>query len=159
VLPPLPLVITEVLPNPAGPEAAQEFVEVLNAGDAPAAFEGLLVEDATGADPLPPLALAPGARGLIVPAAYDAAAGSDPAPRPGTTLLRVEGRIGRDGLGNAGEVVRLRRKSGEIVSRYGGWVSTTATAWVGRSVQRISPDSCDRAEAWSTRPQQPTPGW
>ena len=95
----------------------------------------------------------------MVPASFNPLDGRDPAPRAGALLLRVEGRIGRDGIGNAGEAVRLRARTGEVTSRYGGWIDATASAWVGHSVQRQPPDACDGPSAWNPRPQPPTPGW
>ena len=154
-----PIAITEVLPNPAGPEATQEFVELRNLGAAPLSLEGLSIEDAGGADPLPPVTLAPGQYAVVVGAAFDPQEGRDPAPRAGAMLLRVDGRIGRDGIGNAGEAVRLRAKSGEVLSRYGGWIDAGASGWTGRSVQRQPEDACDGPAAWNPRPQPPTPGW
>jgi hypothetical protein len=160
VPPPVPaLAITEVLPNPAGPEATQEFVELRNLGPAPLSLEGLSIEDAGGADPLPAVTLEPGQYALVVAAAYDPLDGRDPAPRAGTLLLRVDGRIGKDGIGNAGEAVRLRARSGEVVSRYGGWIDAGASGWTGRSVARQPEDACDGPAAWNPRPQPPTPGW
>jgi hypothetical protein len=155
----LPVAITEVLPNPAGPEATQEFVELRNLGTAPVSLDGISIEDAAGSDPLPAVTLEPGQYALVVPAAFDPLDGRDPAPRVGTLLLRVEGRIGRDGIGNDGEAVRLRARSGEVVSRYGGWVNAAASGWAGRSVQRQPQDACDGPASWNPRPQQPTPGW
>jgi hypothetical protein len=154
----LPLAITEVLANPSGPEATQEFVELQNLGSEPLSLAGLTIEDATGSDPLPGVTLLPRAFAVVVPAAYDLYDGRDPAPRPGAVVVRVEGRIGRDGIGNAGEVVRLRR-GGEVVSRYGGWIDSGRTGWTGRSVVRQPADACDDPVAWSARPQLPTPGW
>lgn len=153
------LVITEVLANPAGPEATQEYVELRNVGDVAVALQEYLIEDGAGADALPAGELAPGAFALVVAAGYDAAQGRDPPPAPGTALVRVEGRIGRDGIGNANEPVTLRRSTGEAVSRYGGWVDMSATSWAGRSVQRTPHDACDHPTAWSTEPRLPTPGW
>jgi hypothetical protein len=154
-----PVAITELLPNPTGPETTQEFVELRNLGSAPVALEGMLIEDAAGADPLPAATLEPGAFAVIVGAGFDPMDGRDPAPRAGAMLLRVEGRIGRDGIGNAGEAVRLRAKTGEVLSRYGGWIDAGPSAWTGRSVQRLPADACDGPGAWNPRPQQPTPGW
>jgi hypothetical protein len=153
------IAITEVLPNPTGPEATQEFVELRNLGTSPVSLEGMLIEDATGADPLPAGTLEPGAFAVVVASGYDLMDGRDPAPRAGAMLLRVDGRIGRDGIGNASEAVRLRARSGEVLSRYGGWIDAGPTAWTGRSVQRLPQDACDGPAAWNPRPQQPTPGW
>jgi Lamin Tail Domain len=152
-----PIAITEVLPNPAGPEATQEFVELRNVGTAPLSLEGLTIEDSGGADPLPAVTLEPGQYAVVVAAAFDPLDSRDPAPRG--MLLRVEGRIGRDGISNFGEAVRLRGRDGQVLSRYGGWVDAGASGWTGRSVQRQPQDACDGPAAWSSRPQVPTPGW
>ena len=86
--PPLPpIVITEVLANAAGPEPAQEFVELRNLGSEPVSLAGLRLEDAKGGDDLPAEMLAPDAYALVVPSGYDPAQGQDPAPRTGTLLV------------------------------------------------------------------------
>lgn len=157
---PPPLVITEVLANPAASELTQEFVELFNRGAAPVGTDGLTIEDGGGADPLPAGVLAPGGYALVVAAGFVASGTLDPEPRDGTLLLRVDGRIGRDGLSNGGEPVRLRARSdGRVVSAYGGWVDGGAATWNGRSVKRTSPDACDLPSAWTDRPSPPTPGW
>jgi Lamin Tail Domain len=157
--PPLPaLAITEVLANPAGSETTQEFVEIYNRGSDTQDLGGLLLADKSGSDVLPQGSLAAGAYAVIVPEGF-AADGKDPAPRDGTLVVRVAGRLGGDGLSNAGEVVRLLTAQGDVISQYGGWVDVSATAWSGRSVKRSSPDACDAADAWSKSPSAPTPGW
>ena len=97
-----PLVITEVLANAAGPEPAQEFVELRNLGDGAVSLAGLRLEDAKGGDDLPAETLAPGG----------VRAGRAVGLRPGrartraarrTLLVRVDTRIGSDGLSNGGE--------------------------------------------------------
>jgi hypothetical protein len=154
---PVPLVITEVLANPAGSELTQEFVEVLVRGSEPVSTEGLSIEDAAGSDHLPVALLAPGAHALVVAAGF-LLSGPDPPPAAGTVVLRVEGRIGRDGLGNGGEVVRLRDAAGRVVTQYGGWVDTSASSWSGRSVKRSAPEACDHPTSWPAHPSLPTPG-
>jgi len=152
-----PLVITEVLANPAGPEPAQEYVEVRNLGDADLSLEGLVIQDSRGADTLPAGTLVAGAYGLVVTSAYDPQGGADPPPRPRTALFRVDGRIGADGLSNGGEAVRLVQGD-TVVSSYGGWVDVSSSAWAGHSVHRLVETACDRADAWSRTPLPPTPG-
>jgi hypothetical protein len=154
-----PLVISELLANPAGAELTQEFVELVNLGDRPVPLAGMSIEDGAGFDPLPPSTLDGHAYALVVAMAYQPSGGPDPPPREGTLLLRVPGRIGRDGLGNGGEVVRLRGADGAVVSQYGGWVDTGARLWNGQSVQRTALDACDEPSAWSAHPMAPTPGW
>jgi hypothetical protein len=158
--PRLPLYITEVLANPAGAETSQEYVELCNHGLTPVTLEGLSIEDDAGRDPLPAVELAPGAHALVVGNAFVESSPGDVPPRPGTPLVRVAGRIGRDGLRQAGEVVRLVAADGSVLSSYGGWVDTSRPAWNGRSVHR-QPDeaACDHPQAWSMVPAPPTPGW
>jgi hypothetical protein len=152
------VVISELLANPAGAELTQEFVELANLGDQPVSLAGMSIEDGGGSDPLGAETLAGRARALVVAAGFQGG-GADPAPRVGTLLLRVAGRIGRDGLANGGEAVRLRGAGGVVISQYGGWVDTSARGWSGRSVQRTALEGCDEATAWSTHPEEPTPGW
>jgi hypothetical protein len=154
------LVITEVLSNPVGNEARQEWVELANLGATPADLTGLRIEDAAGSDPLPAATLAAGARALLVGANFDDAAPGDVPPAAGIAILRVAGRIGRDGLGQAGEVIRLVDGAGLVRSSYGGWVDTSRAAWAGHSVQR-QPDeaACDHPLSWSSAPMPATPGW
>jgi hypothetical protein len=155
-----PLVISEVLANPAGLETAQEFVEIVNLGASAARTAGLRIEDGGGVDELPDLMLAPGARALIVGAGYNGSGGPDVPPRAGTALLPVAGRIGRDGLGQMGEVVRLVDAEGRVLSAYGGWVNVSRPSWAGKSVHRQPDESaCDHPSAWSFAPTPATPGW
>lgn len=154
-----PVVITEVLANPAGSETTQEFVELYNAGVAAVTLGGWTVEDKKGSDVLPESVLPAGAYALVVSDAYDPTDGKDPAPAEGTLLLHVSGRIGSDGLTNSGEPVRLVNAQGQVVSQYGGWIDASATAWSGKSTKRVALDACDAADAWSKTPSSPTPGW
>jgi len=152
-----PIAITEVLANAAGPEPAQEYVELRNLGDADVPLAGLRIEDAKGGDDLPAETLAAGGYALVVTSTYDPNQGQDPAPRAGTLLLRVDSRIGADGLSNGGELVRLM--SGDtVVSSYGGWVSVSASSWSGKGVHRLVQTACDRADAWNRTPLAATPG-
>jgi len=153
------LVITEVLANPAGSEYTQEFVELKNLEAEPVSLAGMLVEDKTGSDVLPDVAVPAGGFALVVAATFVADDGKDPVPRDGTAIVPVSGRIGADGLSNAGEPVRLVSGDGVVVSQYGGWVDVSATAWNGMSVHRVSVDACDQPSAWTSTPEMPTPGW
>jgi hypothetical protein len=153
------LAITEILANPAGSENTQEFVEIYNAGSDAVALGGLLLADKSGSDALPEVLLPAGAYAIVVPDAYNAADGKDPAPREGTVIVRVPGRLASDGLANTGEPVRLLTAGGFVISQYGGWVDVSATAWSGKSVKRSGSDACDGPDAWSKTPSSPTPGW
>ena len=152
-----PVAITEVLANPLGTEPAQEWVELRNLGGAEVSLDGLGIADSRSADLLPAAVLGPGEYALVVTSAYDPEGGADPRPRAGTQLLRVDGRIGADGLSNGGEVTRLLRGD-EVVSSYGGWIDVSSVAWAGRSVQRLVETACDRPDAWNHAPLAPTPG-
>jgi hypothetical protein len=152
-----PVAITEVLANPLGPEPAQEWVELRNLGGDPVALDGLSIADSRGADLLPAATLDPGAYALVVTSSYDPESGADPPPRAGTELLRVDSRLGADGLSNGGEVTRLLRGD-EVVSSYGGWVDVSSTTWAGHSVHRLVETACDRKDAWNHTPLPPTPG-
>ena len=153
------LVITEVLANPAGSEYTQEFVELENLEADPVSLAGMLIEDKTGSDVLPDLAVPAGGFALVVAANFVMDDGKDPVPRDGTVIVPVPGRIGADGLSNDGEPVRLVSSDGAVVSQYGGWVNVSATAWNGMSVHRVSVDACDQPSAWTNAPELPTPGW
>jgi hypothetical protein len=153
------LVLTEVLANPAGSETTQEFVEIYNAGGETAALGGLVIADKTGSDVLPDAALPPGGFAVIVGEKYDPADGKDIAVRDSAVLVRAAGRIGSDGLANAGEVVSLLAAGGQVISQYGGFVDVSASAWSGKSVKRTSIDACDGLAAWTATPSPATPGW
>jgi hypothetical protein len=152
-----PIAITEVLANSAGPEPQQEYVELRNMGDADVPLAGLRLLDSKGGDDLPADTLAPGGYALVVTATYDPNEGSDPAPRAGTLLLRVDTRLGADGLSNSGEPVQLVLGDA-VVSSYGGWVSVSAGSWNGHAVHRLVQTACDSSSAWNHTPLPPTPG-
>ncbi|HEY6477259.1 MAG TPA: lamin tail domain-containing protein, partial [Polyangia bacterium] len=153
-----PIAITEVLANPKGPEPQQEYVELRNLGDADVPLAGLRLQDSKGGDDLPAETLAAGGYALVVTSTYDPGEGSDPAPRAGTLLVRVDSRLGSDGLSNSGEVVQLVQGDA-VVSSYGGWVSVSAGSWNGSAVHRLVQTACDSSDAWNHTPLAPTPGW
>jgi hypothetical protein len=155
----VPLAITEIHANPAGPEPAQEFVEVRNLGSVPLGLGTLAIADGKGMDVLPEAMLDAGAYALVVPSGFDAASSRDTPPRGGVLLLRVDSRIGADGLSNTGEVVRLLSPLGHIISSYSAAVDVSAASWSGRSVHRIPEDACDQDASWTRHPAAATPGW
>ena len=161
-VPPRPsaLVITELLINPVGPETTQEYVEIHNRGREPYSLHDVKLEDDAGSDLLPPMELPAGRLALVVGAAFDPLGPGDVPPAPDTLILRVGGRLGRDGLRQSGEAIQLRGPDGLVLSSYGGWVDASRPAWQGRSVHRV-PDStaCDHPRSWSDSPQPSTPGW
>lgn len=111
------LSINEVYADPNGPEPAQEWVELVNDGTTSVNLEGYVLEDAGGATVLPNLALTPGAFAVVVNASYQPDADFDLLPDPSARLVRVE-RLGKAGLSNAGELLRLRASNGEVASRF-----------------------------------------
>jgi hypothetical protein len=136
------VVLNEVLANPAGSEAAGEWLELFNDGTESVALDGFVLDDAVEPTPLPKATLEPGAFALLVAETYAPDAELDvPAPA-GATLLRVP-RLGRGGLANAGELLRLRDPLGNVVSRFPALAAKTA----GTSVARRSPDAPDEP-AW-----------
>jgi hypothetical protein len=152
-----PIAVTEVLANAAGPEPAQEYVELRNLGSEAVSLAGLRIEDSKGGDDLPDETLAAGGYALVVASGYDPGQGQDPAPRAGTLLVRVDSRIGADGLSNGGELVRLVQGDA-VISSYGGWVDVSSARWAGRAVHRLVQSACDRQDAWNSTPLAPTPG-
>jgi hypothetical protein len=154
----LPVAITEIHANPAGPEPAQEYVEIRNLDHAALDLEGLLLEDSKGADILPASKLDGGGYALIVPAAFDATNMADRSPRAGTPFIRVDARLGSDGLSNGGEVVRLRASDGTLMSSYSAAIDVSTSKWSGKSIHRLSEDACDQPANWTHLPASATPG-
>lgn len=158
-----PLALAEILANPRGREPAQEFVELvdLRPSGGPRTLTGLrLVDgpagalDLAGGDPLPPFISEPGQRLLVVPAGFDPAEGSDPAPAPATALVRVDASLAGGGLKNgAGEALALVWEAGPngpvVLDSYGGWHD--AGDLPGRSLARPA-GGCDAPAAWRPHP-------
>jgi len=120
---------------------------------------GLSIADAKGMDALPETVIEAGGYALIVPSGYDPASAKDTPPLAGTPLLRVDSRIGSDGLSNGGEAIRLLSAGGGVISSYSAAVDVSATAWSGQSVHRVPETACDQAPSWTQRPLPATPGW
>jgi hypothetical protein len=118
--PALPTVaITEVRANPAGPEPAQEYVEILNYGSSAVDLAGFAISDAgdrAGDVFAAPAALAPGEAALVVADGFDPTHPDDPPVPPGVTLIRIGSSLATSGLANAGEPVFLRDAGGHRLS-------------------------------------------
>lgn len=152
-LAPMPhVVINEVLANPIGPEPEQEWVELYNDGLVAAALGGHVIVDVGGETALPEATLAPGEHALVVNEAFVEDDELDPPPAPGTQLLRVP-QLGKSGLANGGEPLRLKDASGAVVSRSPAMAASKA----GMSLSRVSPRSPDGPAA-SFVQGWPTPG-
>ena len=153
--------ISEVLANPKGTEPAQEYVEIVNLGIEAVSLDGWSVTDtlAKTGDPLPPESLPPGAIGLVVPSSYQSG-GVDPAPAPGTLVLRLQGStLGSAGLANGGEPVFLLDSEGRVISRYPGAPVSGALPANGQSVGRELGVGCEARGPWRLHPEgSSTPG-
>jgi hypothetical protein len=148
------LVISEVLADPAGPEPAQEWVELKNTGAIPIDLEGFTLDDrddGVGITTLPKGILQPGQFALIVGKGFQSGLGGDPPVAPGTLVLQVDGRVGASGLANSGESIVLRDSQGRLVSRFGADLVRLKPA-NGQSIERISPDACDVQGSWRLHP-------
>ena len=134
------LVIDEVLSDPAGVERTSEWIELTNDGSASTSLLGIVFEDVGGAVALPDVLVAPGERVLLVGDDFEPDPELDLVPSPVTRLVRV-GTLGKGGLSNQGELLRLRDASGAVLSRFPAEKSPRA----GRSLARRSPDAPDDA--------------
>jgi hypothetical protein len=161
--------ISEVLANPAGPEPAQEFVELVNLAPHAVDLAGWSLDqgdDGIAANLLPAASLAPGQYAVVVGSKYSLAAIADPAPAPGALVVRVKGTLGGGGLLNSGAPIVLRDASGWLVSSYGGHHPTSGSGGSGRSVERTEATACDVRASWrpseqgaSTPGLPPPPPW
>jgi hypothetical protein len=152
-LAPMPhVVITEALANPLGPEPGQEWVELYNDGLIGADLGGYLLLDVGGETALPQATLPSGGYALVVNESFVEDDELDPPPAPGTLILRVA-KLGKNGLANGGEPLRLKDEGGLVVSR----TPATPAPGPGMSLSRISPQAPDGLAA-SFAPGWPTPG-
>lgn len=156
----LPMLISEVLydPAPSGTDAAWEWVELYNPGASPASLAGWSIGDRTAWDALGD-AVVP-SRGYVVVAARDVTM----ALADGAGVVRVADGVIGGGLGNAGDVVRLRGPTGAVVDAV-GWGSvldafdpSVPVGPAGSSIERLpSSADADAAEDWWLQPA-PSPG-
>jgi hypothetical protein len=150
---PMPhVILNEVLANPLGPEPAAEWVEIVNDGGSAVELGGYLLQDGGGVTTLPAATLMPGAFALLVNQGYSEQGGSDPAPAPGTMIVRVP-HLGKNGLANGGEALTLLDPQGVVVSRF----PATPKPKAGLSVARRSPATPDEAKDGFAR-ATPSPG-
>jgi hypothetical protein len=153
-LPPMPhVILNEVMANPLGAEPEQEWVEIMNDGSVTADLTGYVLADVGGKTILPPGELPPGAVALITNESYiEEDDGLDAPPEEGTLILRVP-KLGKDGLSNSGEPLKLVDSSGRVVSR----MSASLKPKAGWSVVRLSPSAPDGlASSFALAP--PSPG-
>jgi hypothetical protein len=165
---PIPsVVITEVLANPAGPEPASEFVEVLNLSGESVNVDGWSLSDSAldFGDPLHGDVLQPGQYGLIVGPGYDPFQGPDPAPDPGAILIHSDSSLASGGLSNSGEPVFLWDGQGRFISSYLDALPVSSSSFNGCSVERVSAEMCGGSSGWapnldgSSTPGRPNSHW
>ncbi len=154
---PMPhVVLNEVLANPLGPEPAQEWVELFNDGLAPANLEGYTLVDVGGLTPLPSAVLPSGGYALLVNEDFDDSGEYDTPPSSVSLLLRVS-KLGKGGLNNSGEPLKLLTSDELVVSRF----PATPKPKTGRSVFRKSPKTLvDQTDGFVlSEPGASTPGF
>ncbi len=143
---PLPrVVINEVLSNPRGPEPASEWLELTNAGAATATLSGWSIEDGGGKTVLPDFSLEPGAFAIVVGRDY-VATPDDLVPEASAVPVVVE-RLGKSGLSNSGERLRLLNAEGVVVSE----VPPIAATEQGASLARRDPWAPDVVDSFGTQ--------
>lgn len=147
-------ILSEVYANPNGVEPDQEWVEIYNDGLAPTELTGLVLEDVGGVTELPSATIEPGGFALIVNEAFDELASYDVPPHEGALLVRVP-KLGKNGLSNSGEPLRLIDARGQLRSGFPMQPKPKA----GRSVVRTSPHALDDAPDAFIVADEPTPGW
>jgi len=132
------VVINEVLANANGSEPAQEWIELVNDGSKAEELGGYRLEDGGGSVTLPERRLEPGEFVVLVSAEYVLDATLDVVPVDDGVLLRLPA-LGKSGLSNSGEPLRLFDPEGGLVSRFPALKATAA----GVSLARRTPASSD----------------
>ncbi|MEO8082760.1 MAG: lamin tail domain-containing protein [Ardenticatenales bacterium] len=158
----LPFLISEVMfdPDPTGNDAASEWVELHNRTAVAASLAGWAVGDRGAWDVLPAVDVPPG--GFAVVAGPEAQL--RPADAVSGPIIRIaDGRIG-GGLGNTGDVVRLRGPDAALVDAvsYGANLDafdpSVPIGVAGTSIERLPADQdTDSAADWRLQPD-PSPG-
>lgn len=116
--PPAPrVVINEVMADPLGPEPAEEWVELHNAGEGAAEMIGWKLCDEGTQVEIPPTRLEPQAFLLLVRRNYVGGVATDVSPPPGAALIRLS-QLGKGGLLNSGESLSLVDARGRVVSTF-----------------------------------------
>lgn len=147
-------VLSEVYADALGPEPQQEWVEILNDGLAGGSLAAHLLYDVGAATELPDAWLAPGEHALVVEEAFDPSGAWDLPPATGTQLVRVP-KLGKSGLSNQGEPLRLEDGEGRVLSHF----PAAPKPKPGISVARRHPAADDGDPASFVRADRgPTPG-
>jgi len=146
------VMLNEVMANPVGPEPHQEWVELYNDGQVDAALGGYRILDIGGDTVLPDVLLPPGQFAVVVSEKFVEDAEVDVPPSPGAIMVVVP-VLGKNGLSNSGELIRLVDPEGHTISRFPGLPKPKA----GQSVSRLTPSSPDGVSS-SFAISEPTPG-
>lgn len=134
------MVINEVMANPLGAEPAEEWVELVNAGTAPAELIGFQFADGGGKVALPAMVLEPGAYVVLAREDFVGGQSGDVAPDSEVAIVSVP-QLGKSGLTNAGEALRLLDAAGNVVSSF----PAVAADRAGTSIARREPTTLDDA--------------
>jgi len=148
------VVINEVMAHPVGPEPQQEWVELYNDGTIDVDLAGWHFDDVGGHLALPSATLVPGQFALLVGEDYDPTSWMDTHPVDGTMLIRVP-VVGKGGLSNAGEPIRLTRANGSVASSVPG----IASKYAGGSIARLRPEELDVLRSFFVDRAGGTPGY
>jgi hypothetical protein len=132
------VLINEVMSNPLGAEPAEEWVELMNAGDLDAVLQNYALADGGGQVSLPPMVLGPGAFVLLTRNDFVGGTAGDLAPSDGVTVVRLP-QLGKSGLSNSGENLTLLDGEGTVVSAFPSRASERA----GTSIARRDPSVLD----------------
>lgn len=135
--------LVESLADPFGPEPAQEYITLYNAGREPIRLDGYRLSDspARAGDAFPNgLTIAPRARALVVSDLYDPAFPGEPHPPPATPILRLSGSLTANGLANQGEPLFLLDPSGRRVSSMPRIEVGEGRCLIAHSIENRRPD-------------------
>ena len=145
------VVLTEVMFDPVGSDATDEFVEIANLGPGSVDLEGWRLADDADAGRLVSLGgglrLEPGQYGLILdPDYFEGARPYDPLPAEALIFTVEDAALGRGGLRNAEpERVALLDAVGDTVTAY----TTSAGNAPGHSDEKIALDGGDDPSNWA----------
>ncbi len=125
------VVINEVLANPSGLEPQQEWVEIVNDGSERVDLTSFTFADGAAVIPLPRVVLEPGQLALIVADEFQTTLPGDVPIPEGCLLVRLP-VLGKNGLSNAGESLRLRSSDGLALSQFPALASPKAGVSLAR---------------------------
>ena len=147
------VVLNEVLANPIGPEPHQEWVELYNDGQVETSLSSYRILDIGGETVLPDVVLPAGQFAVVVNDTFVPDDEVDEVPVPEAIVVRVPA-LGKSGLSNSGELLRLVDPEGRTISRFPALPKPKA----GQSVSRRTPYAPDGVSS-SFEITEPTPGY